>query len=166
MRKLLMLVSVVTLLAAVSCVKDDSGEVKCVYTDPVINVPAAEVQAVEAYLSSQSITNATKDSRGFYYRITTPGTGTVTPTVCSQIRVNYVGRFTNGNIFDQTTGTPATFYLGQVIAGWIKGIPLIKSGGKITLYLPPSLGYGSTTIGPIPGNSILIFDVELVSIIE
>lgn len=161
-----MLAAMFILVAGVSCVKDDSGEIKCSYVDPVINVSAAEVQAVESYLSSQGITNAVKDPRGFYYRISTPGTGTVTPTVCMQVRVNYVGRFTNGTIFDQTNGTPATFYLGQVISGWIKGVPLIKSGGKITLYLPPSLGYGSATIGPIPGNSILIFDIELLNVIE
>jgi FKBP-type peptidyl-prolyl cis-trans isomerase FkpA len=54
--------------------------------------------------------------------------------------------------------------LGQLIVGWQKGLPLISSGGKITLYIPPSLGYGSAAAGSIPANSILIFDIELISV--
>jgi FKBP-type peptidyl-prolyl cis-trans isomerase len=48
--------------------------------------------------------------------------------------------------------------------GWQYGLPLIKPGGKILLYLPPSLGYGSSPVGTIPANSVLIFEVQLVSV--
>ena len=83
------------------------------------------------------------------------------------VTVKYAGRLTNGTYFDPTTpGTTstATFALWQVIVGWQKGVPLISAGGKISLYIPPSLGYGSVPKGSIPANSILIFDIELVSV--
>jgi FKBP-type peptidyl-prolyl cis-trans isomerase len=80
------------------------------------------------------------------------------------VSVNYVGKLTNDTIFDQTTTSPASFFLGQTIPGWIKGVSLIRAGGRITLFLPPSLGYGNVAIGPIPANSILIFDVDLLTV--
>lgn len=163
MRKLLPLLTVLFFVAALSCDKDDPSNANCNFTDPPVTVPASEVTALENYLASKGITNAVKDTRGFYYIISNPGTG-ATPNVCSRVSVNYVGKLTNDTIFDQTTTTPATFFLGQTIAGWVKGVPLIKAGGKITLFLPPSLGYGSATVGPIPANSILIFDVDLLTV--
>jgi FKBP-type peptidyl-prolyl cis-trans isomerase FkpA len=48
-----------------------------------------------------------------------------------------------------------------LILGWQYGIPLVKAGGRIMLYLPPSLGYGSQSTGTIPANSVLIFDITL-----
>ncbi|HEY8688210.1 MAG TPA: FKBP-type peptidyl-prolyl cis-trans isomerase, partial [Chitinophagaceae bacterium] len=83
--------------------------------------------------------------------------------------VTYAGRSTSGAVFDPTPGSglnhrTATFTLGQVIVGWQKGLPLIRAGGMITLYIPPSLGYGSSPFGSIPANSILIFDIELIDV--
>lgn len=125
---------------------------------PTKTAPASEVSALEAYITAQGIV-ATKDSRGFYYAIDVPG-GTSKPTICSTISVKYTGRLTNGTIFDSSNG--ATFNLSQLIVGWQQGIPYIGKGGKIKLYLPPSLAYGSSASGTIPANSILIFDIELI----
>ncbi len=78
----------------------------------------------------------------------------------------YTGKLVNGTVFDQTpAGANATLVLGQLIVGWQKGLPLIGTGGKITLYIPPSLGYGSSAVGSVPANSILIFDIELAGIL-
>ena len=55
----------------------------------------------------------------------------------------------------------ADFMLNGVIPGWTDGIPLIKQGGRIHLYIPPSLGYGNRAVESIPANSILLFDVTL-----
>ena len=160
MRKSLLGLFILVLLVSVSCNKDNGGSSTCPYSDYTVTVPAAELTSVENYLASKGITNATKDSRGFYYTIQAAGSGTVA-TPCSSITIFYKGKLTNDTVFDQTGASPRTFVLGQLIPGWIKGIPLVKPGGSITLYLPPSLGYGSTANGPIPANSILIFDIQL-----
>jgi FKBP-type peptidyl-prolyl cis-trans isomerase FkpA len=141
----------------------------CSYTETTTVATAAEVTAVEAYLSSAAITNATKHPSGFYYVITTAGTGS-TASLCSQVEVFYTGKLTNGTVFDKTTTQSAIFTLGQLIPGWQKGLPLIKAGGSVKLIIPPSLGYGSNDVKDnfgkviIPGNSVLVFDMQLVSV--
>ncbi len=130
------------------------------YNPCAVVAPAAEIQAVQNYLTAQGITGAVQHCSGMFYRIDAPGTGT-TPTVCSTIAVTYEGKLTNGTTFDQAT-TPVAFGLGSVIKGWMNGLPLIKSGGRIYLYVPPTLGYGAN--GPIPANSVLIFRVDLVAV--
>jgi FKBP-type peptidyl-prolyl cis-trans isomerase len=95
------------------------------------------------------------------------GTG-ATAAAGDVVTVNYVGTLTNGTKFDSSydKGQPFTFTLGagRVIAGWDQGLPGMKVGGKRRLTIPPSLGYGSQPYGPIPANSTLVFEVELVSI--
>ncbi len=85
-----------------------------------------------------------------------------------KITVNYVGRFTNGTVFDSSIARkqPFQFVLGagQVIKGWDQGLVGMRVGGKRTLTIPPSLGYGPADYGPIPGNSTLVFDVELLKV--
>ncbi|MFN9955636.1 MAG: FKBP-type peptidyl-prolyl cis-trans isomerase, partial [bacterium] len=69
----------------------------------------------------------------------------------------------DGTIFDQTTGNQtATFPLANLIPGWQEGIPLLQKGGKGTFLLPSALGYGPNPVGPIPANSVLIFEIELI----
>ena len=118
---------------------------------------------IEEYLAANNLTNAVvSDPRGFYYKIQEPGSGT-TPSLSSRVKTLYKGMLTSGKVFDQSD-TPIEFPLNGVITGWQYGIPLIKPGGKITLYLPPSLGYGPYGAGSIPGNAGLIFDVSLISV--
>jgi FKBP-type peptidyl-prolyl cis-trans isomerase len=84
------------------------------------------------------------------------------------VTVHYTGRFIDGRVFDSSVarGEPFQFTLGkgQVIAGWDEGIVGMKVGGKRTLSIPPELGYGKDDYGPIPGNSTLIFDIELLKV--
>jgi FKBP-type peptidyl-prolyl cis-trans isomerase FkpA len=70
----------------------------------------------------------------------------------------------NGTVFDGTTTQPISFKLGQVISGWQIGIPLIQKGGKIRLLIPSGLAYGPDGQGPIPGNAVLDFDIELLDV--
>jgi FKBP-type peptidyl-prolyl cis-trans isomerase FkpA len=84
-----------------------------------------------------------------------------------QVTVEYTGKFTNGKVFDTSSGRgPFTFVLGagQVIQGWDRGVMGMKVGGKRTLMIPPEFGYGQNDYGPIPGGSTLIFDVELLKV--
>jgi FKBP-type peptidyl-prolyl cis-trans isomerase FkpA len=122
-----------------------------------VKAPDAEITALRAYLTGASIT-ATEDPRGFFYTIDIPGNGNK-PTPCSGVSVDYTGKLTNGTQFD--SGTNVSFSLTQLILGWQLGIPLVNAGGTITLYLPPSFGYGPNANGSIPANSILIFTVKL-----
>ncbi len=88
------------------------------------------------------------------------------------VSMNYTGRLENGTVFDSNVDPkfnhvqPFVFTLGagQVIAGWDKGIVGMKVGEKKTLTISPKDGYGANGQGPIPPNSTLIFDVELVGI--
>jgi FKBP-type peptidyl-prolyl cis-trans isomerase FkpA len=149
-------------VCASSCFKKNNG---CGTQDNIV-APTSEQKAVKAYLDSNHIT-ATLNQSGFYYSIISQGSGS-TPNLCSHITVNYKGQLTNGNVFEQETNQ--IFTLGDLIDSWKKGLPLIQSGGEIKLYIPPSLGYGSAgsrdNSGSIvvPPNSILIFDIDLISI--
>ncbi len=83
------------------------------------------------------------------------------------VEVQYTGKFENGTVFDTSVGkAPISFVLGvgQVIPGWDQGIVGMKVGGKRLLIIPPGLAYGSADYGPIPANSTLLFEVELVSV--
>jgi peptidylprolyl isomerase len=84
------------------------------------------------------------------------------------ITAHYTGALVaDGTIFQSSkdTGSPATFGLNQVIAGWTKGVPGMKVGGTRRLVIPAAQAYGSKSPAPnIPANSDLVFDIELVTI--
>lgn len=83
------------------------------------------------------------------------------------ITVNYTGKLQDGTVFDTSVGkTPFTFTLGagQVIPGWDQGLEGMKVGGKRLLVIPSGLAYGAQDYGPIPANSTLIFEVDLLSV--
>lgn len=86
------------------------------------------------------------------------------PTANSNVTVAYKGYFTNKTVFDQSDAAEISFGLKQVIKGWTEGIPYFKTGGNGILLVPAHLGYGNNANGSIPGGSVLIFDVKLVSI--
>ncbi len=84
------------------------------------------------------------------------------------VTVHYTGSLPNGQQFDNSyqTGEPFSFKVGagKVIEGWEEGILGMKVGGERILVIPPSKGYGSRDVGPIPGGSNLVFTIELLSI--
>lgn len=97
----------------------------------------------------------------------TVGTGVEAKTG-DTVQVNYVGMFLDGKKFDSSydRGQPFEFTLGagQVISGWDIGVVGMKVGGKRRLIIPPQFGYGAKDNGPIPANSTLVFDIELLKV--
>lgn len=132
----------------------------CTQATVATEAPQEEVTALKQYIETNNI-NAKADKRGFYYSVQKAGSGEK-PTVCSSVTVNYTGKLTNGEEFD--SGRGVSFGLNQLIVGWQEGIPLVAPGGSITLYLPPSLAYGSQEQNGIPANSILVFTIDLIKI--
>jgi FKBP-type peptidyl-prolyl cis-trans isomerase FklB len=109
----------------------------------------------------------TTTASGLQYKIIAPGdrkAAAITPT--DQVTVQYRGRLLDGSEFDSTyaRGAPAPFQVNGVIPGWQEALVLMKPGAKWQLFIPPELAYGTNPKGGIPGGSLLIFDVELVSV--
>lgn len=106
-----------------------------------------------------------KTTSGLMYKIENLGTGEAVKA-SDVVVVNYRGQLIDGTEFDSSysRNKPITFPLNSVIPGWTEGLQLIKKGGKITLVIPPELGYGERAMGTIPANSTLVFDVELVDV--
>jgi len=72
----------------------------------------------------------------------------------------------DGTIFDSSVerNVPISFALTGVIKGWQEILPLMKEGGKVIAYIPPHMAYGRRTRNKIPANSVLIFEIELISV--
>ena len=104
---------------------------------------------------------------GLQYKILVPGdakAAAVTPS--DEVTVQYRGKLLDGSEFDSTyaRGTPATFTVTGVIKGWQEALVLMKPGAKWQLFVPPALAYDTSPKPGIPGGSLLIFDVELLSV--
>ncbi len=103
---------------------------------------------------------------GLRFKVISYGSGPK-PKANSTVKCLYVGKLIDGKIFDSTrkrNNEPAEFPLDAVIPAWTEGLQYIGVGGKIILYAPPPLAYGSSRTGPIPPHSVLIFEIELVGI--
>lgn len=137
----------------------------CSDDDPVVlsaeDQLAIDIEKIDAFLANEEITAEIHES-GIRYVTTLEGTGDQ-PTLADGVTAKYEGRFLNGNVFDAST-TGATFPLNGVIAAWQITLPLMREGGKITIYAPSGYCYGSTGTGGIPPNENLIFDIELLSV--
>lgn len=131
-----------------------------IYTDAMIAEKNDE--EIVAYLEENDLT-ATKTESGLYYLIEEAGEGDF-PTAESNVTAAYKGYFLNGTVFDESSSAGVAFDLDGVIEGWKEGIPYFKPGGKGKLFVPAHLAYGSYNYSSIPGGSVLIFDIELISI--
>lgn len=120
---------------------------------------------IQDYLTANHLT-AQKTPEGIYYIIEKTGNGKH-PTASDKVKVNYKGTLLDGTKFDASAdhGGPAEFPLTQVIKGWTNGIPVFDEGGKGKLIIPSSLAYGQNPPpgSPIKPNSVLSFDIELIS---
>lgn len=123
-------------------------------------------KAGEAFLAANKKNKTVQSTAsGLQYKHTLEGTG-AQPDGNDKVTVHYHGTLIDGTVFDSSVqrGTPATFGLNQVIPGWTEGLQYMKEGGKTTFYIPSELAYGSRNQNKIPGNSALIFEVELIKV--
>ena len=109
----------------------------------------------------------TTTASGLQYKVIAPGdrkAPAVAPT--DQVTVQYRGKLLDGSEFDSTyaRGTPMTFTVNGVIPGWQEALTLMKPGAKWQLFVPPELAYGANPQRGIPGGSLLIFEVEMLSV--
>ncbi len=104
---------------------------------------------------------------GLQYQVVRAGNGPK-PAATDVVRVHYKGTLLDGTVFDSSydRGQPAEFGLAQVIPGWSEGVALMPVGSKYTFWIPAELGYGEAGGGPIPPNSMLTFEVELMEIVK
>jgi peptidylprolyl isomerase len=171
MREVLMSLSVVIVCIAmlvISAVFNIGGTPTAIADE--ISTPAAMTQIAvnptEKTGPELDLANAVETESGLKYIDEVVGEGEF-PLKGEMVRVNYVGKLTNGKVFDKSK-KPFSFVIGvgQVIKGWDEGVITMQPGGKRTLIIPAELGYGSRGAGGgvIPPNATLIFDVELIGI--
>jgi len=116
---------------------------------------------------NEEVTNTTNNMEGIVIQDVVVGTGEEA-VKGSTVTVNYTGKFLDGKVFDSSIprGEPFEFTIGEgrVIKGWDEGFIGMKVGGKRILTISPDKAYGPNDYGPIPGNSTLVFEVELLEV--
>ena len=140
--------------------------VSCLSSDSTGAASATVEGATFASSLNANVAASTRTTNGAYVRDISVGTGALVANG-QTLQTRYTGWLANGNQFDSNIANPIPFPFrlgrGDVIAGWDEGIPGMHVGGKRQLLIPPSLGYGAYGNGPIPGNAVLVFNVEIVS---
>ncbi|MUH36383.1 peptidylprolyl isomerase [Zobellia amurskyensis] len=147
---------VFALVVLASCGDDEKNEPK-----EVIDYTVKNEQDIKEYIEANELT-ATRSESGLYYVIEEEGTGE-RPTANSDVTVAYKGYFLDKEVFDESSSDGISFNLQQVIRGWTEGITYFKEGGNGILLVPAALGYGNSDNRGIPGGSVLIFEVSLIS---
>ena len=128
--------------------------------------PDEHLAKAQAFLAE----NAGKDGiqvtpSGLQYEVIESGQ-CKTPQLSDTVVTHYAGSYLDGTEFDSSysRGKPLSFPVTGVIAGWTEALQMMQEGDKWRLYIAPDLAYGEQGVGPIPGNSALIFDIELIEV--
>jgi len=121
-------------------------------------------EIIDAYLAENDITAEIEEPNGLRYVLHEQGTGE-SPDENSNVAVRYEGTLLDSTVFDASDSI--AFSLENVIIGWRIGVPLLQEGGSITLYIPSVFAYDLASPGaPVPPSANLIFDIELLKVLE
>ncbi|PSJ38725.1 FKBP-type peptidyl-prolyl cis-trans isomerase [Zobellella taiwanensis] len=127
---------------------------------------AATLEEGQAFLAENAKREGVQVTEsGLQYEVLSEGEGDK-PAAEDVVTVHYTGTLVDGTQFDSSVerGEPASFPLNQVIPGWTEGVQLMPVGSKFKFFIPAELAYGESGAGTIPGNAVLIFEVELLDI--
>lgn len=104
---------------------------------------------------------------GLQYKVLKAGKGKK-PGPHSTVRLHFLASLADGTKIDSTLdrGIPGDFQMDRVLRGWKEALPLMAEGSRWTLLIPPELGYGPGGAGPVPPNSVLIYDIELIKVLK
>ena len=116
---------------------------------------------IEAFLKRKKI-DCERSSSGLYYKIIAPGKGEAIQ-LKDEVTFTYKGSLLSGKVFDAIE-EPVTFPVQSLIGAWKEVMLYLRPGGKAFLVSPPQLGYGEHDLDKIPPNSILVFEIEVVSV--
>ena len=147
-------------------VQDAQTKVRAEQQRQVEAMSEANLKSGEAFLANNANQDGvTVTASGLQYKILAEGSGDL-PQATDTVKVHYEGRLISGSVFDSSIarGEPVSFPLNGVIPGWSEGVQLMKVGSKFQFTIPSALAYGPAGTGPIPPNSVLVFDVELLEI--
>ncbi len=137
-----------------------------------VSSPERNTAAASKFLAANAAKAGVKaTASGLQYQVLTEGkAGGKQPTDANKVSVHYEGRLLDGTVFDSSyaRGEPIEFPLAAVIPGWTEGVQLMSEGDKFRLFIPPALGYAErgTPDGTIGPNEALVFDVELLKVVD
>ena len=131
----------------------------------------ANAAASEAFLAEKRAAEGVRATEsGLLYEVVNDGGDGPSPAATDRVRVHYRGTLPNGETFDSSydRGQPTEFALNQVIGGWTEGLQLMEAGDTYRFYIPADLAYGAsgTPGGPIGPDQALVFDVELLAVLD
>ena len=105
---------------------------------------------------------------GLQYKVVRSGPADgAKPNPSDEVKVHYEGKLLDGTVFDSSydRGHPESFQLDGLVPAWKEALVMMRPGDEWTLYVPPELGYGAQDKGPIPGNSVMVFRIELIGVL-
>lgn len=146
----------------------EAGNVINNYMEKVMTAVGAQKEKEQAEFMAENKKNegVQETESGLQYKIEIPG-NELRATEKDTVEVHYVGTLLDGTVFDSSYERKETvkFPLNRVIPGWTEGMQLVGEGGKITLWVPFNLGYGSQAMSEqLPAYSTLKFEVELIKV--
>ncbi len=127
---------------------------------PAASAPASPTTAEASFLAAnRAKPGVVQTASGLQYQVTSPGDGT-SPADTDVVLINYIGRLTDGTVFDRSS-QPTPMPVAGVVPGFAEALKLMKKGGKYRFWISAALAYGDRGAGSIPPGATLMFDIDL-----